>query len=311
MAEPASKQADAPKPSVGLIPLDETLYSIDDQALEFMKAQTGIQDAEELKRHILAVQAEAYAIHPYPCIRRFSFILLKLGRLPAYQRLLTIGKERKGAIFLDIGCCLGSEIRKAVADGFPIEGAIGSDLHPEFWDLGHKLFKSTPETFPVPFVPGDAFDPAHLEAVPPFYAPPDTQAPQLSTLKSLNPLRGHVSVIHASSFFHLFDEEKQFKLAQSLAGLLSPEPGSMILGSHGGRPEKGFRTESSRTNSHGMTMFCHSPESWTELWDGQIFKKGTVKVEAFLLEIKRKDLEPTDPTPEARFYLMVWSITRL
>ena len=58
MAEPANSV----KPSVRAVPLDETLYSIDDQALEFMQAQTGIQDAEELKRHILAVQAEAYAV---------------------------------------------------------------------------------------------------------------------------------------------------------------------------------------------------------------------------------------------------------
>ncbi|TFK93027.1 hypothetical protein K466DRAFT_643031 [Polyporus arcularius HHB13444] len=309
MADHDKKHADSSKPKP--VPLDEELYTIDDQALEFMKSQTGIQDPEEIKKHILAVQAEAYAIYPYPCIRRFSFISLKLGRLPAYQRLLAIGKECKGAILLDIGCCFGNDIRKAVADGFPIEGAIGSDLHPEFWDLGHKLFKSTPQTFPVPFIPGDAFDPAHLEAVPPFYAPPGTPVPQLSTIKSLNPLRGHVSVIHASSFFHLFDEEKQFKLAQSLAGLLSPEPGSMIIGSHGGRPEKGFRTEAMRANSHGITMFCHSPESWIELWDGQIFKKGTVKVEAFLHEVRRSDLQPKDTAPETKFFLLVWSVTRL
>ena len=43
-------------------PLDENLYKIDDHALEFMKSQTGIQDTEELKQHILAVQAEAYAV---------------------------------------------------------------------------------------------------------------------------------------------------------------------------------------------------------------------------------------------------------
>lgn len=85
----------------------------------------------------------------------------------------------------------------------------------------------------------------------------------------------------------------------------------MLLGSHGGRPEKGYRTEAIRSTSHGMTMFCHCPESWIELWDGQIFKKGTVKVEAFLHEVKRKDLEPTDPAPETRFYLLVWSVTRL
>ena len=57
----------APAPSHAYAnPLDETLYKIDDQALEFMKSQTGIQDAEELKQHILAVQAEAYAVSSAP-----------------------------------------------------------------------------------------------------------------------------------------------------------------------------------------------------------------------------------------------------
>ncbi|KAI0374558.1 hypothetical protein BV20DRAFT_987955 [Pilatotrama ljubarskyi] len=293
-------------------PLDEELYSIDDEAFAFMKAQTGIQDPEELKKHVLAVQAEAYSIHPYPCIRNFSFLKLKLSRMPAYKQFLALGKERKGAIFLDIGCCFGNDIRKAVYDGYPIENCVGSDLHPEFWELGHKLFRSTPETFPVPFVPGDAFDPTHLEAVPPFYSPADTPVPQLSTLASLNPLRGHVSAIHASAFFHLFPEERQFALAQALAGLLSPEPGSMLLGAHGGLPEKGFRLEGLRPNSHGIPMFCHSPESWKELWDGQIFKQGTVKVNAFLHEVERKDLKSTPGVdPAAKFYLLVWSVTRL
>ena len=45
-------------------PLDDTLYKIDDQALQFMREQTGIQDEEALKKHILSVQAEAYAVGP-------------------------------------------------------------------------------------------------------------------------------------------------------------------------------------------------------------------------------------------------------
>ncbi|KAI9067915.1 hypothetical protein FKP32DRAFT_207472 [Trametes sanguinea] len=286
-------------------PLDPSFYSIDDEALEFMKTLTGITNPEELKRHIISVQAEAYAIYPYNCIRRFNFLSLKLGRLPAYKQLLSLGKERKGAIFLDIGCCFGNDIRKAVYDGYPVENIVASDLHPEFWELGHKLFRSTPETFPVPFIAGDVFDPTHLETVQPFYSPPDTPTPQLSALTSLNPLRGHVSAIHASAFFHLFDEEQQLKLAQALAGLLSPEPGSMMLGAHGGQPEKG-----PRPSAASRPMFCHSPESWKELWDGQIFKKGTVRVEAFLRETERRDL--TDIVgPGTKFYLLVWSITRL
>ncbi|OJT14322.1 hypothetical protein TRAPUB_9113 [Trametes pubescens] len=289
------------------LPLDESLYTIDDAALEYMQAQTGILDTEELKKHIIAAQAEAYAVFPYGCIRKFSFINLKLGRLPAYKQLLTLGKERKGAIFLDIGCCFGTDVRKAVSDGYPVENV--------FWKAGHKLFKTTQNTFPVPFVAGDAFDPAHLEIVPPFYSPPDTPVPHLATLTSLNPLRGHVSAVHASAFFHLFDEARQLQLAKALAGLLSPEPGSMLIGAHGGRQEKGLRYETG-TGLHSIytnePMFCHSPESWTELWDGQIFRKGTVKVTAFLRETQRKDLEGAPGiVPGAKFHALVWSVTRL
>ena len=83
----------------------------------------------------------------------------------------------------------------------------------------------------------------------------------------------------------------------------------MLLGAHGGRPVKGLRVEMYRPNSHGITMFCHCPESWKELWDGQVFKKGTVKVEAGLVEIERKDL--THISEETKFSLLWWSVTRL
>ncbi|KAI0707592.1 hypothetical protein C8Q76DRAFT_799936 [Earliella scabrosa] len=290
--------------------LDDGLYVIDEQAAAFMKRTTGIQDEEELKGHILEVQAEAYAIYPYPCIRRFTFTQLTLARLPAYQRLLTLGKEREGAILLDVGCCFGNDLRKAIMDGYPKEGALAFDLRPEFWELGHKLFRSTTETFPVPFIRGDVFNPVHLEIMPPCSSAPDQPIPRLSSLTSLNPLRGHISVIHASAFFHLFSEEKQFHLAQALAGLLSPRPGSMIIGSHGGRPHKGLRTEVNLHNSHGATMFCHSPDSWVELWDGQVFEKGTVKVDVDLKEDDRKDLSHLGYS-DIKFYVLVWSVTRL
>ncbi len=55
---------------------------------------------------------------------------LKIARLPAYGKLLKIGKERKGALFLDIGCCLGNDVRKVVVDGFPMNQVFASDLRP-------------------------------------------------------------------------------------------------------------------------------------------------------------------------------------
>ena len=66
----------------------------------------------------------------------------------------------------------------------------------EFWEVGHKLFKSSPGSSPITFVAGDVFDPAHLETVPPFTTSSDAPRPHLPTLTSLNPLRGHVSAVH-------------------------------------------------------------------------------------------------------------------
>ncbi|EPQ55307.1 hypothetical protein GLOTRDRAFT_116242 [Gloeophyllum trabeum ATCC 11539] len=284
--------------------LDPSIYSLDEHESAFFKSQTGIPDDEELKKHILKVQEKAYKVYPYPCIRRFAFASLKISRLPAYERFLQLGKERNCAIFLDIGCCFGNDARKAIDDGYPLRNVIASDLRPEFWELGHELFRSTPEPFPVPFIPGDVFDPAFLQPAPVVYSPPSTPVPDLSSLTSLTPLIGHISAIHASAFFHLFNEQKQFELAQKTASLLSPEPGSMIFGSHVGLPHKGLRTR--RGRPAGAPLFTHSPESWRELWDGHVFDEGKVRVKAELKQVERPDLPPGDV-----HYLLVWSVTRL
>ena len=42
--------------------LDERLYDLTDEERSFFKQQTGIQDDDELKAHILQVQAEAYKV---------------------------------------------------------------------------------------------------------------------------------------------------------------------------------------------------------------------------------------------------------
>jgi hypothetical protein len=179
----------------------------------------------------------------------------------------------------------------------------------EFANLGHKLFKTTQETYPIAFVPGDVFDPNHLEIAPPMASsaqPPSGPAPDLRSLTSLNPLHGRMFAIHASSFFHLFNEEKQLDLARALAGLLSPEPGSMIFGVHIGAAEKGFQPSLS---GRVRRLWCHSPESWTELWDGLVFEKGVVKVQSKLVHLQRRNIQPDAPQ-DATVTILIWSVTR-
>lgn len=292
------------------LPLEESLYSLGDAESVFFKSQTGIQDDEQLKKHIVTIQEQAFSVHPYPCIRHYAFTKLKISRISAYDTLLNLGKQKEGAIFLDIGCCFGNDVRKAVADGYPVQNVLASDLRQGFWDLGHKLFLDTPETFPVPFIPGDAFDSSHLEVVPPFTTAtaPSGPAPDLQSLTSLNPLLGRVSAIHASSLFHLFLEERQLHLVRALAGLLSPESGSIIFGQHGSRPVKGLRNPI----VGDYAMFCHSPDSWKKLWEEEAFEKGTFKVEATLHEVQRPDLAAVLPEEAGRkFYMMDWCVTRI
>ncbi|KAF5359218.1 hypothetical protein D9756_003136 [Leucocoprinus leucothites] len=303
-------------------PHDPDLLNLDVQETHFFKSLTGIQDDEELKQHIIKVQKKAYQVcqepgkpyssnktfktYPYPCIAIFAFTSLRSSRLPGYNQALELSRTRSDPIFLDLGCCFGNILRKAVVDGWPVEGAIGSDLHRGLWEYGHELFKSSPEMFPAGFVAGDALSSALIEPKEPFYSPPQTPRPaDLRALASLTPLQGHVSAINASLFFHLFNEEQQLFLAKQVATLLSTESGSVIFGVHSGQAEKGANTEVMVTQ--GGHMFSHSPGSWKNLWECQVFKPGSVKVEAELAHRPR----PLSYGAGLISNWLVWSVTRL
>ena len=174
-----------------------------------------------------------------------------------------------------------------------------------FWDLGHKLFRTTPQAYPVKFLAGDVFDDAHLS---PTALVPPGPPPSVASVSTLTELRGHISVILACSFFHLFDEKKQLELGERLAALLDPRPGSIILGSHCATPVKGHR--------HGVfrRMFCHSPESWTQMWEEQIFNKGQIKVKTIFREVdlSTHPLGKIYPAEEgAKFGFLFWSVERV
>ncbi|KAG2367878.1 hypothetical protein BDR07DRAFT_1392400 [Suillus spraguei] len=281
--------------------VDASLYKLSPAQAAFFKTQTGIDNDEDLKRHILEVQAKAYKVAPYPCIHAFGFLRLNLSNFPVYEHILRLGRERPDAVLLDIGCCFGVDARKAAADGFPAKNIIASDIVNEFLQLSHELFKTIPASYPGCLLPGDAFDPEFLSIVAPSYDVSPVPAIDLSSLKSLNPLHDRISAINAIAFFHLFNEEKQLHVARALAGLLSAQPGSVICGFDNGALEKGIVT----ANLTGVEYqtFSHSPETWSSLWDGEIFEKGTVEVKTEFVELAVGSIK--------RHLMMMWSVTRL
>lgn len=198
-----------------------------------------------------------------------------------------------------------------------------------FWDCGHELFKSTPQSFPAAFVAGDVFDPAFLAPCEPEaiiagkYSAPGTPTTPLKDFRSLTPLQGKISAIFAGAFFHLFNEEIQLGLAHRLASLLSPEKGSVIFGQHGSMPIKGFRKQAPFIKDKveealKVQMFCHSPDSWKQMWIENVFSgvdgKGSerINVDADLIEVERKDLKDgSHETADRKFWLLNWCVTRL
>ncbi|KAJ6562129.1 hypothetical protein B0H19DRAFT_1287613 [Mycena capillaripes] len=260
-----------------------------DDGFTIIKEETGLHDPAELKKHIMTLQAKAYARYPYPCIREFDFARTRISGLPAYPEALKLGREREGAILLEFGSCCGCDIRKAVRDGFPIQNLIASDITRDFWEMGHELWRSTPETFPATFLVGDLLDSEFIESAPPLTTTEIAlPAPPLSSLTSLTPMRGHISVIHISFVFQLFAEAQQI--------LLSPLPGSIILGSHAGQRSKG-----PREGGYGNGRFTHSPESWREMWE-TVFPSGTIKVDVVM---KRRSFDSENVG------VMMWSVSRL
>ncbi|KAG2367867.1 hypothetical protein BDR07DRAFT_1350441 [Suillus spraguei] len=258
--------------------VDTSLYGLSFEEAAFFKAQTGIDNDEDLKRHILEVQAKAYKIAPYPCIHGFVFLRLNISGYPVYEHILKLGRERPDAMLLDLGCCFGVDARKAAADGFPAKNIIASDIINEFLELSHELFRTTPTSYPGCLLPGDVFDPEFLSIAAPPNDVSTAPAIDLSSLKSLNPLHGRISAINATRLFHLFTEDKQVHLAKALAGLLSAQPSSVICGYQVGLTlEKGMVTANISGSEH--QLFAHSPKTWTFLWDGEVFEKGSVKVE--------------------------------
>ncbi|KAF5392248.1 hypothetical protein D9757_001536 [Collybiopsis confluens] len=278
-------------------------FNPSDEEIAFYKRNTGIQDDDRLREHIVGVAQKALEIYPYHSIHTFGFIRFRIRRFESgYQRLLGLGSTRDNALFLDLGCCFGSDVRKAIEDGYPARNIIASDLRPEFWNFGHELFKTDPQTFPVTFIPGDVLDASFISIQPPLQIPLENSIVNTTILqtnaKSLDFLRGHLSAIHTSAFFHLFGKDEQLIIAKKLASLLSPLPGSIIFGSHVGGSEA---LEGAR-NGTGTMFYRHSPETWREMWEKQVFGgEGQVRVEAEI----GGNLDDRD----AR--IMIWSVVRV
>lgn len=224
----------------------EDLELIPEPVSIILEQYSGISKDKQ-KEHILSVRNRAYRSRPYPCLGRFRFLELDLSSYPLYKTHV-LPSLRPGsqtdAIFLDLGTCLGQDIRKLVYDGADPTRLYGSDIVAEYIDSGYELFKDEEKIPRDNFIcPADLFD--------------------TSQENQLRKLYDKVDILHATAVFHLFSGERQAEVARQCLRLVKKNPGSrsLILGGQAGNVEA---QESERKD--GTKMYRHNGESWKKLW---------------------------------------------
>ncbi|KLO17098.1 hypothetical protein SCHPADRAFT_180653 [Schizopora paradoxa] len=281
--------------------LDDIEYELSEEELAFLKV-TVSQDADEIKRRAETVRKEAYAHYPYPCIRRFHFLNLMMLYNPIYSSVVDAGKKEE-TWFLDIGCCMGTDVRKLVLDGYRAANIAGCDLRSTFIDIGRDkesgLFRDV-DTCEITFFAADILELSLSRESGSQIVKKGTLRETVATALSagqsfgLENLKGCLTHVYTGALFHLFDEDTQYAIALRVALLLDLKQGSeergseeskadcVIFGRHQGKEEAGVIDD-----DMGRIRYGHNAETWTRMWqrafaelEGKDFVRERVRVHA-------------------------------
>jgi SAM-dependent methyltransferase len=175
-----------------------------------------------------------------------------------YARLLA--RLKAGETFLDVGCCLGQDIRKLVFDGAPPQNVMGAELNPGFIDQGYALFRD------------------HEKLAGRFVAPADILGDEGGAVAKLH---GTFDVVQLGMILHLFTWEEQKTVFINAIDLLKKDKkGSLVIGQ-----AVGDLAGLSRKTAGGgeKATYMHNGESFSKLIKEVGEATGTEwKVRAFL-----------------------------
>jgi hypothetical protein len=225
-----------------------------------------------------------------PCIGLWWWLVLGLSRHPKYPDVLALLKSHSASsprAFLDLGTCVGQDVRKLIYDGVPLECAYGSDLLGGYEGVGHALFRDE-EKMRGHFIEADIFEDA-----------PD--APLVKT-------RGSWDVITINMFLHGFMWDEQVSACKCILKLLKPQPGSVVIGMQSASTKSGVVTLGPPYLSGGTKdVFVHDTESFRKMWEeiGQsegVELKIDVGYQPELNLAKTADGEPGPTEQRSRFF---------
>ena len=153
---------------------------------------------------------------------------------------------------LDLGTCLGQDLRKLLYDGAPLISLYGSDILPEYEKAGQNFFCDGDKFTHDHFIAADVLD----------------SSPGNGLVKT----EGTWDIIAITMFLHIWDLETQIQACKRILKLVKQEKGSLIIGSQTGneqahalllKPPFGERS-----------VYRHNLESFKAMWLGVADETG-------------------------------------
>lgn len=161
--------------------------------------------------------------------------------MPSYSNILSsLSRKDDPTTLLDVGCCVGQDLRKLVFDGAPGSQLAGVELKAEYIDLGYRLFLDRGR-FECHFVVGDVFD--HIP---------------------MKNLHGKFDFVYTASFLHLWAWDGQIDAGSQLVQFLKDKAGTMILGKQVGKSTPGEYPEPVAANG---VNYLHNTYTFEKLWN--------------------------------------------
>ncbi|KAI0149576.1 hypothetical protein GGR57DRAFT_504753 [Xylariaceae sp. FL1272] len=206
-------------------------------ARQLLEQYSGYAPSEMVAK-VIEFRDRAWDTFPFPCLGTFEFLDFVLStRNRIYPGLLF--RLRGGATFLDVGCCLGQDIRKLVFDGVPADNVVGAELRQGYIDLGYELFRDRD------ILPSEMYQANVLDEL---------------TVAPWPKLQGRFDVVNFSFVLHCFSRDEQVVMFErGIAALKERTLGTTIMGLASGAHE------ATVSMWNGKGVYIHNPESFRSL----------------------------------------------
>lgn len=154
---------------------------------------------------------------------------------------------------MDIGACLGQDVRALIAAGAHPSTVAGAELSGTFIELGYELFRDDPQT--VRMVQADVLAP-------------------LDDGNALAGWKGQLKVVQLGMILHLFSWEESVRAFENAIALLRDEKGVLIIGQATGNLE-GLETRTLSPGGKDRVTWKHNVQSFERLVRDVEAKTGT------------------------------------